>query len=485
VPDVAAGLVAGFDNSVAPASLGKVADLQCTLYGCLLARRDALWELVVGVTVGPRLSSIAQVMLQPGVARGWGSLYQGLEHGRIDTAAVRTAAVKMLTPTVALLFAIDSSKFPRPDGQVCADLGMQYDPTRVGLAVPGWSMLACAQVGLGGLSAPRASWVVPVDAVRVWCWVAADANTNEQAAAMIERVADAVAAAGDTREPIFLLDSGFCPIFLTQQRPGRVQLVVRLRSDRVFYHRAQRIPGATGRPPIHGDRFDLADPATWGRPDAEHICDGPGRSTVITQAWHRLHPQAKQRRKWTGTGVVEGTVIRREQRHQSGWVQVWWLWWSGPDDAFDLATLADAYLHRFTIEHWFRFLKQDMFWTGHATIDPDQAERWTWVLICAYLLLVAARPAVANHRLPWQRPLPSDRLTPRRVRAGFPALLDRLPRLAKPPKTSRPGTGRPKGVKNKTQRRPQPVIKKGRPDNTGHRKGRSPHAQKNTKTPAA
>jgi hypothetical protein len=463
-------------------ALDVMSTVQSRLFGCMQGRPDALWEVCVAIAgAPPRISSIAQLMLQPGILRGWGSLYQGLEHGRIDTSGVRTAAVRMLTPKVALLFAIDSSKFPRPDGRVCADLGMQYDPTRVGLAVPGWAMLACAQVGLGGLSAPRASWVVPVDAARV----ATDANTNEQAAAMIERVADATAAAGDTREPIFLLDSGFCPIFLTQKRPGRVQLVVRLRSDRVFYRRAEPIPGATGRPPIHGARFDLADPGTWGLPDAEHCQDDPDGPTVITQAWHRLHPQAKQRRKWTGTGVVEGTVIRREQRHQSGWVQVWWLWWSGPDDAFDLATLADAYLHRFTIEHWFRFLKQDMYWTRHATIDPDQAERWTWVLICAYLLLIAARPAVADHRLPWQRAQPVERLTPRRVRAGFPALLDRLPRLAKPPKTSRPGTGRPKGVKNKTQRRPQPVIKKDRPDNTGHRKGRSPRAQQNTKASSA
>lgn len=464
-------------------ALDVVAGLQSRLFGCMQGRPDALWELVTAVAgAPPRISSIAELMLQPQIFRGWGSLYQGLQRGRIDTGGVRAAAAGMLTPQVPLLLAIDASKFPRPDSRVCADVGMQYDPTRVGLAVPGWSMLACVQVGLGGLAGPRSSWVTPLDAVRV----TTAGNANDEAAAMIGRVADSLMAAGDTREPIFVLDSGFCPILLTQQRPDRAQLLVRLRSDRVFYRPASpRPPGTVGRPQIHGPRFDLADPGTWGRADAEHQQPGPHGSTVITRAWHRLHPQAKQRRKWAGTGVVEGTIIRREQHHRSGWIQVWWLWWSGPENTFDLATLADTYPHRFTIEHWFRFLKQDMFWTGHATVDPAQAERWTWLLICAYLLLCAGRTAVAEHRLPWHRVLPPDRLTPRRVRAGFSALLARLPRLAKPPKPSRPGTGRPKGAKNKTQRPPQPVIKKGRADNTGHRKGQSPRAQKDTKASSA
>lgn len=303
---------------------------------------------------------------------------------------------------------------------------------------------------------------------------------------MMGRVAVAVAASGEQRSPVFVYDSGFCPIFLTQKRPAGGQVLVRLRMDRVFFARPpQRIAGSLGRPRLHGDRFVLASPPTWGPADAVHTAVALDGSVVHTRAWHRQHPQAKQRRKWVGTAPVEGTLIRRAHHHRDGRVQVWWLWWSGPAEVFDLAMLAEVYAHRFTIEHWFRFLKQDMFWTGHATIDPDQIERWTWILICAYLLLVAARGATAAHRLPWQRPLTVDRLTPRRVQRAFLALRLRLPLVAKPPKPSRPGSGRPKGSPNRYQRPPQPVIKKGRPDNTGHRKGQSPATRKKPKTPQA
>ena len=449
-------------------ALAVVAGLQEQLYRCMVKRPDALWELTLAVAaLGGPVRSVAELMLQPGVQRGWGSLYQGVEHGRVDVAGVRAAAVGLRAGGGVLLFAVDASKIPRPDGRVCVDVGMQFDPKRIGSAVPGWSMLVCVQVGLEGLGARRSSWVVPVDAVRV----STAANANEQAAAMMGRVAAVLVAAGETRSPMFVHDSGFCPVFLDQHRPAGVQILVRLRGDRVFWGRpAVRVPGVIGRPRRHGDRFGLDEPHTWGPADAQHTVVCPDGSTVSTRAWEHKHPQARQRRKWAGTEPVEGTLIRREHVHRDGRVQVWWLWWSGPADTFDLPVLAQAYVHRYTIEHWFRFLKQDMFWAGHATIDPDQIERWTWILICAYLLLFTAREATVEHRLPWHRPLPAERLTPRRVQRGFLALRHRLPAIAKPPKLSKPGTGRPPGSPNRTQRPPQPIIKKGKTDKTGDTK---------------
>jgi Transposase DDE domain len=463
--------------------LGVLAGLQEQLYECMESRPDALWELALAVaSLQAPVRSIAEVMLQPGVQRGWGSLYQALEDGRVNQEGIGRVAAGMLAEGGPLLFAVDASKISRPDARVCRDVGMQYDAKRVGSAVPGWSMLACVQVGLDGLSGRRGSWVLPVDTARV----ATASSDNDEAATVMRRVAATVVAGGDDRSAVFVFDCGFCPIFLTQQRPAGAQVLVRLRSDRVFFGRPpQRIPGALGRPRLHGDRFALDQPATWGPADAQHTAAGCDGSLVDTRAWHHRHPQAKQRRKWEGTAPVEGTLIRREHTYRDGRAQVWWLWWSGPADLFDLAVLAEVYSHRFTIEHWFRFLKQDMFWTGHRSIDPDQIVRWTWVLICAYLLLVAARAATAAHRLPWQQPLPVERLTPRRVQRGFLALRARLPRLAKPPKPSHPGTGRPAGSTNQHQRPRHPVIKKGRPDNTGHRKGQSPTARKKTKTPQA
>jgi hypothetical protein len=243
---------------------------------------------------------------------------------------------------------------------------------------------------------------MPMDVRRI----ATSANANEIAAGQILDLLGRLEG-GPRRQagqvpPLFLLDVGYCPVYLTQRLAGeRVQLLVRLRSDRVFFGATPpRVPGKAGAPRKHGPRFALDEPDTWGEPDEQlRIARLDGRRTVV-RAWHRKHPEPRPRRKWEGTGIVEGTLIRREETHASGHVQVWWLWWSGPEAAFDLAVLAGAYKHRFTIEHHFRFGKQDLSWTAHTPLSPAQATRWSWLVALAYAQLHLARPLAADHRLP-------------------------------------------------------------------------------------
>ena len=47
-------------------------------------------------------------------------------------------------------------------------------------------------------------------------------------------------------------------------------------------------------------------------------------------------------------------------------------------------------------------------------------------MILAYVQLRLARPLVVDHRLPWQAPLPTEKLTPARVRRAFSHLLPML-----------------------------------------------------------
>jgi hypothetical protein len=54
---------------------------------------------------------------------------------------------------------------------------------------------------------------------------------------------------------------------------------------------------------------------------------------------------------------------------------------------------------------------------------PEQADRWTWLVIAAYTQLRLARAVVADQRLPWERRAKPGKLTPYRVRRGFPRLL--------------------------------------------------------------
>jgi hypothetical protein len=105
-----------------------------------------------------------------------------------------------------------------------------------------------------------------------------------------------------------------------------------------------------------------------------------------------------------------------------------------------------AYIRRFDEEHTFRFLKQGLNWTLPRVRDPEQADRWTWLVLAAYTHLRLAAAAVHDRRLPWERPPQEDRaLSPYRVRRAFRGLLFILGTPAKAPKPCGRSPGRPAG----------------------------------------
>jgi hypothetical protein len=226
---------------------------------------------------------------------------------------------------------------------------------------------------------------------------------------------------------LFAFDGGYDPVQLTVETVGAgAQIVVRVRDDRVFYARPpQRLPaGRGGAPRRHGARFCCADPDSWPDPDAgvEVTDDVYGQVTVA--AWHRLHPKQRTYREPGGAlSIVEGTLIRLHVSRLPGRrdrePKTVWLWWHGADESeLDLDRIWRAYLRRFDIEHTFRFTKQVLGWTTPKIRTPEQADRWTWLILAAFTQLRLGRPLVGDHRLPWQPRQPTRQLTPGRVRQG-------------------------------------------------------------------
>jgi hypothetical protein len=81
---------------------------------------------------------------------------------------------------------------------------------------------------------------------------------------------------------------------------------------------------------------------------------------------------------------------------------------------------------------------------------PQQADRWTWLVVLAYTQLRLARRTIADVRLPWERAQRPERpvLTPARVRQAFPQLLATLQTPANAPKPCGRSPGRPRGVRS-------------------------------------
>jgi hypothetical protein len=229
-------------------------------------------------------------------------------------------------------------------------------------------------------------------------------------------------------------------------------VLVRLRSDRCFY--ADPPPAARsprgGRPRRHGAKFNCADPTTWPAPTATLGCHDDQYGTVTVACWAGLHPKQQRHPGHGSRGprpIVRGTIIRVAVERVPAKTRppkVLWLWWAGPGQ-FDLDLVWRAYVRRFDLEHTVRFAKQTLAWTTPRPRHPEQADRWTWLVLAGYTQLRLARQLTGDQRLPWERPRPRPRLSPYRVRRGVPRLLLRLDSPAAAPKPPGCPPGRPKG----------------------------------------
>ena len=136
-----------------------------------------------------------------------------------------------------------------------------------------------------------------------------------------------------------------------------------------------------------------------------------------------------------------------------------WLWHAGPAP-LSLDELWRAYLARFDEEHAFRFAKGTPGLTAARVRTPQQADRWSRLVMAAFAQLLLARPLAADLRRPWEtRPSAGRPLPPGRVRGGFANIRARLGTPAHVAKPARPGPGRPKGSTNRPAPR-YPIPKK-------------------------
>jgi len=105
-------------------------------------------------------------------------------------------------------------------------------------------------------------------------------------------------------------------------------------------------------------------------------------------------------------------------------------------------------VRRFDLEHTRRFCKQSLGWTTPRVRSAEQADRWTWLVVATYTQLQLARPWIADCRLPWERPLDPDKLTPTRVRRAVSGVLPVIGTPTNPPKPCGRSPGRPTGSRS-------------------------------------
>jgi len=495
---------------VAGPAAGALREFRERLHGCLTARGDALSELADAILCAGRpVRSLVQLSLEPEFRRGHGALYDALASGRVDderlfslltevlspladgpeaqawtaehdvvdrrlldralsgvpaadAARVRDACARWSRPRVA----VDATSYPRPDawcspGREHVHHGACHCKGSSKTA-PGWEYQLAAVTGY-----LRTAWAPVVDLQRT-----TPAKRTAQTIAQVKSVLRRMPGTGAV--PLFVFDAGYSAAALTDGLAGcPAHILVRLPAGSVFYQDAPAWPGKNGRPARRGPEVHCLEPeaiaaAAEGRgsrgrkkplppapePDETLVLpDTPHYGTVRAEAWHDVHPQVHGDRGWLAgrdkLPVLRGTLVHvtagrlpdgRDPHRQM------WLWHAGPGP-LSLDELWRAYLARFDIEHAIRALKGALGLTAAKVRTPEQADRWTRVVIAAQAQLLLARPLAADLRRPWEKqPDPDRPLSPGRVRRGFRNIRHDLGTPARVPKPSRPGPGRPKGT---------------------------------------
>ncbi|MFE4720412.1 transposase [Streptomyces sp. NPDC056728] len=240
----------------------------------------------------------------------YGSLYGTLNHGRLDTNALRDLLVSLShgeTSTVSTI---------RPSNRGSGTAVRRCSPDRLFClvhgrngrssdhVVPGWPYSFVA-----ALTPDRTSWTQVLDAVRLGPTDDAAAVTADQLRAVVERLTVAGQWQDSDRNILVVMDAGYDVMrlaWLLSDLP--VELVGRLRSDRVL-----RLPKPPriydprgGRPPKHGPEFRLAKPETWPESTVLTVNDTPRYDKAEARAWDRVHPGSPTARPgstWTANST--------------------------------------------------------------------------------------------------------------------------------------------------------------------------------------
>jgi len=197
------------------------------------------------------------------------------------------------------------------------------------------------------------------------------------------------------------------------------QVLIRLKRNRKLYRPPVR-KSTKGRSPLDGPLFQGSRPDTVSGTEASLMSYDEKGKIVTVSRWSGLHfRQARQVQVRVLRVRREGAKDNKRDPRES-----WFVSLDGHAIDIPLAELTCLYGRRFSQEHGYRYLKQDLLWTHVHVRTPEQFERWSLVVSIVMNQLCLARPLGQADYRPWearQRPA-----TPGQVRRMMPRILSQV-----------------------------------------------------------
>ncbi|HET8912897.1 MAG TPA: NF041680 family putative transposase [Ktedonobacteraceae bacterium] len=400
--------------------------------GCFERSRDALFNVSDALLSESQARSLPELSLSPFFTRKWSSVYEALQDGRIDVDRLRAVFVETLTSQTftsdPICLGLDSSSLQRLEADTSPDRGMIYVPNMPHASKPvsaGWQF---STVML--LPEQPSSWVGILDQSRI----RSEQTAIEVGLTQLRQVMSVL-----TRPAMVLADRWYAGARFAQvcEELG-CQALVRLKRNRKLYRPAPlRRPGQRGAPAKHGPLWQATRPETLGQADATwEGVDEKGRRLVVS-CWKHLHFREAPQTSVCGLRIqreaAQGT--RRDPRES------WFVWIGSQEVPLDQAY--GWYRRRFSQEHGYRFLKQDLLWPRAHLRTPEQVERWSWIVACACNQLLVCRQSGLAVLRPWESRQRDP--TPRQLRRIMPGILQQVGTPAQEPKPRGNPPGWPKG----------------------------------------
>jgi len=420
---------------------------------CFTRAADALFDLADALLTDVTAGSLIELSEAACFRRGWPSLYEALEDGQIDRAALIRVFTELLPQRLIgtrLVLGLDTSSILRPEAHTSKDRTLVYRsnlPAGATPVGPGWSFSA-----LVVLPDPVSSWTYILDHRRVPSTETATTIGVAQLQAVLPKLRT-----GGGR-PVLLLDRRYSNApWVVASASLPTDQMIRARADQVLYRPAPAPTGKRGAPRKDGARFQGSEPTTHGPPDADWSGVDATAQTVHVSCWSGLHL-----RKARAVSITVVRIIRSGARGTKRDPREAWFWWLGGVRP-PLAELAGLYPRRFGQEHGYRFDKQDLLWAAPRVRTPEQMERWTDLVAIVHNALVLARPRVEAERRPWEaRTRPP---TPRQVRRAMGQIITHLGTPARPPQPRGKAPGRALGA-TVTPAERHAVVRKSPPNAT-------------------
>lgn len=418
----------------------KLKEFRQAAYKHLGKAHDAAFELTDAILTTRNAYSLADLSLSPFFRRKWPSIYEALQDSRPQRQKLMQLYIKQIPIVGRLLLAGDHTLWPRPDAVTLQERTIEH----TSVTVPGNKPIGIGQgySTIAWVPEDSGSWALPLRHERITSWE----NPIEKATWQLQQVCEHL----PTR-PISVWDSEYgCAPFILKTANIPADILVRLRSNLCLWTAPPAYCGK-GRPRKHGNKFKLNEPDTWSGVTESLEINAQKLGRVKVSLWINLH--------FRKTASRPMSLIRIERLDDKGNLRVskpLWLAWVG-EEMPPLSEVWHLYLRRFTVDHWYRFLKQRLHWTLPKLSTPKQCERWSDLMPMITWELWLARDIVADNPLPWQKSI--DKLTPGRVAQAMGIILEGIGTPACLPKSRGKSPGWKPGEPRQRRIR-YPIVKK-------------------------